>query len=104
MSHIASAKTVRLSLAEWSENFPTEPGWYWFYGRRFRGKYVPTLMPVHAVKSANDHNICLTMGAVIYRSEAEGLWLPMTLPELPHEGLQGLFTDDDLKKAGQDWS
>lgn len=69
----------------WSEEWPTEPGWYWFYGwMTAYGKqnFPRTLYPVQA--KVGLHGIHLVTGCdFIYRSDAEGWWLPLVPPELP---------------------
>jgi hypothetical protein len=67
----------------WSDTFPQEEGWYWFFGHDFGPKHEIIRLhtvKVHRIQNGYSH-IC--DGHFIYASEAVGVWLPMTLPEFP---------------------
>lgn len=70
----------------WSPEWPTEPGWYWFYGKRFRSSDKDELHPVQVYGTASPDVKCYAAGsAFIYEESATGLWLPLETPELPEE-------------------
>lgn len=67
----------------WIGEWPTEPGWYWFYGFDFKPKFkdeVPRLHMVHAIRISNGMAyIC--DGHFIYKSEAgKGFFHPADPP------------------------
>jgi hypothetical protein len=82
-------------MNEWSTEFPTEPGWYWFYGYRF-GKVVcgrkvePELCSVKALlagSGGSEHIMHHADGHFMYESEVEcphfmQMHMPLELPEL----------------------
>lgn len=84
----AIAKMWNGELAPWSEDWPTEPGYYWFYGWCFRAWHgtrnePPKLHFVQVRRIANGLAL-VTDGHFLYKAEGgEGLWAPATLPELP---------------------
>jgi hypothetical protein len=51
----------------WTREFPTEAGWYWFYGNQFRSSQ-PSLHIVKVFKSINSF-VCVCDGAFMYESE-----------------------------------
>ncbi|HEA66400.1 MAG TPA: hypothetical protein ENI07_06215 [Desulfobacterales bacterium] len=72
-------------MTVWTETWPEGDGdWYWFYGSP-HGEKENVLMPVRVWKK--------THGGFIYRADevfivpgvAKGVWVPMTLPEVPEE-------------------
>ena len=72
----------------WSREWPTEPGWYWFYGFPFgKGRYgeqLPRLVPINVQRASNDW-IYSAISHFLYKEEgAEGLWTPMVIPDLPN--------------------
>ncbi len=80
--------------SEWTRDWPTEPGWYWFYGwaygritRANGNPEAPRLeaAQVHQAGSGSgQHLMHIRTGQFMYKSEgAIGLWLPMDVPELP---------------------
>lgn len=68
----------------WTSEWPIEPGWYWFYGWPFSDRdKLASLYCVEVWKLQNGYAY-VTHGHFMYKGEgAEGLWQPMTLPELP---------------------
>lgn len=74
---------------EWTTDWPTIPGWYWFYGDPYakasnKATIKVELYPVKVVKIANGVSY-ISNGSFVYKREAAegGLWQPMQLPELP---------------------
>ena len=71
----------------WQEEWPTEIGWYWFFGWQFkrweRENLKPELLPVRVFKTANGiAHVC--NGAFMFTSEAgRGLWAQAEIPPLP---------------------
>ncbi len=52
---------------EWTTDWPTAPGWYWFYGRRY-GEEMHSLGTVEVSKASNGV-IRVLGGAFMYRQE-----------------------------------
>jgi len=66
----------------WLNEWPTEPGQYWFYGKRFRSsKHELCLVEVNKISNG----VCYTThGHFLYKAEGcEGKWQKVILPELP---------------------
>lgn len=84
---------------EWTTEWPTEPGTYWFYGYRYGydGR-LPNLNFVEIRSLQNSHGgwslVGITRGAFMYKQEGhDGLWLPAELPPLPSVGeMEEAFT------------
>ena len=73
-------------MEQWLDEWPKEPGYYWFYGKRF-GKGEPKLcyVEVHrtSVKSVPSY---VTHGHFMYKQEGcTGKWQKVVLPELPED-------------------
>ena len=68
----------------WTKQWPTEPGFYWFYGWPFRDReHKPELHFVDVWKVINGITF-VTQGFFLYKEEgADGYWMPAELPELP---------------------
>lgn len=66
-------------VPRWSQEFPTEPGWYWFYGQQFKGSDVKLQM-VHVWPKA-----AVCGGAFMYECELGVIhWFQRAQePELP---------------------
>lgn len=72
-------------MSQWVKEWPTEPGWYWFYGLRY-SREQPELNPVQVWRAGDGNNAYVVRGSFLYKSEgAEGVWQPMALPDLPGE-------------------
>lgn len=75
-------------MTEWTKEWPTEPGWYWFYGQKFRGwndDGDPQLYMVIVHKTRNGV-ACVVDGHFMYAQEgAWGWWQPAILPDLPED-------------------
>ena len=67
----------------WTKEWPTTPGQYWFYGRRSSMRDKDDLFYVQVRKIQNGVTyIC--EGSFLFEAEgAKGVWQPITLPELP---------------------
>ena len=68
----------------WTSKWPTEPGYYWFYGWCFNDRDGPAnLHYVEVFKIANGI-ARVTDGHFLYEREGgEGIWRPVELPEIP---------------------
>lgn len=71
-------------MIEWQDDFPKEPGYWWFYGWPFgkRQQPDPELCFVEVRKIVNGF-MHTTKGFFLYESEAKGKWQKAILPELP---------------------
>ena len=74
--------------SEWARKWPTELGWYWFYGdphSKKSGDKFKRLYPVKVNKIINGLS-CVVEGHYMFKSEAsDGLWTKMIVPEKPEE-------------------
>lgn len=72
----------------WTSEWPTTPGYYWFYGwcwPGWRHERISKLLYVEAKRTSN-RIAYVTEGHFLYRAEgAEGVWQPVQAPELPEE-------------------
>ena len=70
-------------------DWPTEPGYYWFYGWPSGDTDLPVqLVTGRAASGALNRNGTRDLhvtarGHFAYKSEAVGKWLPLSEPELP---------------------
>lgn len=75
----------------WTQEWPTEPGYYWFYGRRFstrnRCSDLPSEMSfVEVFMSAEESPVYICNGNFLYKREAtKGWWTRAELPDPPEE-------------------
>ena len=72
-------------MDEWTEEWPTEGGWWWFYGdpdADFMDR-ENRLMAVQVYIDEDGDSTCTTDGRFIYDSQAEGVWQKMDVPNLP---------------------
>ena len=70
----------------WSPSWPTEPGWYWFYGKASENAEVrgPNLAMAYTADAFL--HVSLMRGYHIRQDlGATGLWLPLQTPEVPEE-------------------
>ncbi len=77
-----------MEMEKWTHEWPTEIGWYWFYGDP-HGKYPKTrhvkLQPVSVHQGANSP-VYVVGAAFMYQSSASaGLWTKMIVPDIPKE-------------------
>jgi hypothetical protein len=70
-------------MNEWTAEWPTKPGTYWFYGLISRQSERPQLVLVRAYSAGNDRVALVAEGRIIYRVEASGYFMPAVLPEPP---------------------
>ena len=68
-------------MEQWTTIWPQKEGWYWFYGDRY-SEERNVLFAVQVWKTKNSYAY-VTNGTFIYPSEATGIWLPITTPEIP---------------------
>lgn len=68
----------------WTKQWPKFEGWYWFFGYQFPSSNKERLLPVQVVKTA-DSWAYIAGSALMYPSEATGVWQPMVVPELPND-------------------
>lgn len=62
-------------MKQWTKEFPTKAGWYWFYGYRYGrvscgSEETPRLMTVK-VDTCNDGFVYIADGQFMYKSEVE---------------------------------
>lgn len=69
----------------WQQEWPTEPGWYWFYYHWNLSERKLRLTAVEVKKIANGLAY-VGMGTFLYPGEVTGLWQPIAAPELPEPG------------------
>lgn len=70
----------------WTDEWPKEPGLYWFFGYPYGVKDItaPGLHLVRAVRNGQGTITYVREGHFFYRSEgAVGKFAPVELPELP---------------------
>ena len=72
-------------IDQWSDTFPQEEGWYWFFGQKFGPEHLDGLLRLHTAKVRRSQSgyVYICDGQFTFLSEAVGVWLPMTLPEFP---------------------
>lgn len=69
--------------AQWSAEWPTEPGWYWFYGRSgfdIRRQSAPHLLLTYADGRQIHY---LHEGMHFCFEGGKGVWMPIQEPSLP---------------------
>ena len=71
----------------WTRTWPTEPGWYWFYG--WCWKLLAGESEMHLVKVRTDGSekpFHVTNGHFLWKGEgADGWWQKAILPDPPEE-------------------
>ncbi len=69
---------------QWTEEFPTEPGFYWFYGYLYGHKFGPEFALIEVLKASNNNMAYIAHGKIVYKKDVV---LPhfqkADLPELP---------------------
>ncbi len=73
---------------DWTKDWPTEPGYYWFYGWCFRqwGETRDRPPEWHFVKVRRTANslALITDGHFLHKAEGgEGRWIPANMPKPP---------------------
>jgi hypothetical protein len=80
---------------EWTDEWPTEPGEYWFYGwehgKREDMEKPPEMSFVRA-RQGRDSMFYVAGGHFIYRQEAVGKWTKANLPDPPTLDLERELT------------
>lgn len=84
---------------QWSQDFPTKPGYYWFYGDPFGNKrgadgLQVRLHWVRAYQGANSLVVVSDMNSFMYWDEVVGLWTQAIPPELPENQFNELITKE----------
>lgn len=99
----------KLILRDWSPEFPTEEGFYWFYGNLWLGQmgmdyYEDNVPEPEMVLVAVYKNVAVANGQFVSRTKFDkanrkagwlGYWAKAVLPESPYDG-NGFF---EAKKA-----
>lgn len=68
---------------EWSKEWPSKPGWYWFYGQQFKGE-ENELKAVEVFISGSNKPVVSAGSHFIFKSEVgDCRWLPIEKPSLP---------------------
>lgn len=71
-------------MNDWTDNWPSISGFYWFYGKRFANDTDNRLFMSRVHRKDNGDCIYICDGNFLYKSEgAEGVWKPIEKPELP---------------------
>lgn len=83
-------------IPKWTDKWPIEPGYYWFYGRRFGKSFFsdpkPELSFVEVRLDSVKNPMYVTRGYFMYKAEGHlGLWLKADIPDLPEKGIKLLF-------------
>ena len=75
-------------MTEWTKEWPTEPGRYWFWGqvsRSWTGKECKPDYFLVKVRRCVNGVMYVTDGRFIYEAEgAKGVWCLAIVPEPPH--------------------
>lgn len=87
----------------WSKVWPTEPGWFWFYGSLFHNS-PKKIVPVEVVRDRSAKLVYIATGTFLYKSETSGtsFWLPLRVPDPPRiiEELVALDLERGDRAAG----
>jgi len=78
---------------QWTSEWPTEPGMYWFYGWPFlQGEPTdePEWVSVEVFFDGGGKSVWVGGGHFMFKSENRGLWTPAILPDAPLEQLKEL--------------
>ena len=67
----------------WTTEWPTQEGLYWFYGYRFCYREQPPNLWLVRVRTGNNCVVYASEGAFIFIQEAEGVWAPVIIPDVP---------------------
>lgn len=72
-------------MTEWTEEWPTTAGWYWFYGQPHYGlRDLPARLYSVTVHHTRDGWAYVSDGSFMYKGGGGwGQWCLVTLPELP---------------------
>lgn len=87
-------KVIDTRAYQWTPEWPTEPGDYWFCGWAFlhKAKAVdkPETILVKAHRGRNSV-VLVGNGGIMYDGECIGLWSPANLPEPPEDQLKEML-------------
>jgi len=76
-----------MTVALWTYSWPTEPGWYWYYGDPYSLQNEPRHVYMRPVKASKGQNAMMfvTEGQFMYKSVAgpDGVWTKMNVPDDP---------------------
>jgi hypothetical protein len=103
-----------MNTAEWKHEWPSKPGWYWFYGVIGSSDSLGEQARLYPVcvseigEGKGKHPIYVTESQFLYpptkgpRSKAtqRGVWLPLPIPEAP----QGIDTCEGPGRCHADWT
>ena len=68
----------------WSNERPTNPGTYWFYGDPFSDRTVNNeYIDVYLVKIRKGSNCLIFIAEGNFMDNKKGMWMPAELPEIP---------------------
>jgi hypothetical protein len=68
---------------QWSAEWPTKPGYYWFFGYQFKSESNKHLYTVRVVSIADNKRATICEGSFMYKSATgKGYWQEIELPEL----------------------
>lgn len=72
----------------WSPEWPTKPGWYWFWGwpsREAKRLGQDKRLMSTDVRTCATGLMSTSSGRFLFEGDTDGLWLPLETPELPEE-------------------
>lgn len=67
----------------WSKDWPTEPGYYWFYGWRISSDYNPRLHFAKVYQAVSGLIVAVGGCSISREDGADGYWMPVRVPEAP---------------------
>ena len=68
----------------WTTEWPTEPGWYWFFGFRFKSRDRPPELATVRVHKTMKGVARVGGASFMYRGEGDhGVWAKLDTPEPP---------------------
>ena len=82
----------------WSEQWPTKPGHYWFWGWMSQFGKTYFLAGMHLVRVAKGASslFYVTHGTFLYKSDAEGVWQEAVMPAPPDNATVNRKGEDDV--------
>ena len=87
-------------MTDWTKEWPTERGWYWFYGQTSKIVWdmMPEYLPVQVRKDGANRPFYVGGGRFLYKGEgARGLWTRMVTPEPPTD-----YQIEDFMREGNE--
>ena len=70
----------------WTKEWPTEPEWYWFYGKLYNHDSHTRYYLIEVRKSRYATVHCVAGGSIIFESDSGGgWWQKAILPDPPEE-------------------